>query len=199
VQERTATRRRGAQLEEALLDAAWDELVSVGYAGFTFEGVAARAKTSRSVVYRRWASRAELAIAAIAHYGRKNPFVLPDTGSLRDDVVALLRWLSERRAELAVLMSMQMSDFFAETRSTMADLRDRLLAEREGPTSMERILERAAARGEVDPERLTPRLTTLPIDLVRHEILMTGRPVTEKVIEEIVDDIFLPLVRRRAR
>src|SRR5690606_6784633 len=141
----------------------------------------------------------ELAIAAIAHYGRKNPFVLPDTGSLRDDGVALRRWLSERRAARAVVLSVPLCDFVSAPRTAVADRRTRLPGADGGPTSMERILERAAARGEVDPERLTPRLTTLPIDLVRHEILMTGRPVTEKVIEEIVDDIFLPLVRRRAR
>ncbi|GGO18283.1 TetR family transcriptional regulator [Microbispora rosea subsp. aerata] len=197
--EKTATRRRGAELEEALLDAAWDELVSCGYGGFTFEGVAARAQTSRPVVYRRWASRADLAVAAIRHYGRKHPFPVPDTGSLRDDLVALLRSFSERRSELAVLMSMRMSEFFAETGATMADLREQLLADRTGPSSLVRVLERAAARGELDPRRLTPRLTALPVDLIRHEILMTGRPVSEDVITEIVDDIFLPLVRLRAR
>ncbi len=196
--EKTASRRRGTELEEALLDAAWDELVSLGYGGFTFEGVAARAQTSRPVVHRRWASRADLAIAAIGHYGRKNPFVAPDTGSLRDDLVALLRWMSERRGELAVVMSMQMSEYFAETDSTLADLRERLLAEREGPRLMEQVLDRAAARGEIDPRRITARLADLPVDLIRHELLMTKRPVSEEVIAEIVDDIFLPLVRLRA-
>ncbi|KAB8186493.1 TetR/AcrR family transcriptional regulator [Microbispora catharanthi] len=196
--EKTASRRRGAELEEALLDAAWDELVSVGYGGFTFEGVAARAQTSRPVVYRRWASRADLAIAAIGHYGRKDPFAVPDTGSLRDDLVALLRWMSERRGELAVVMSMQMSEYFAETDSTLADLRERLLAERGGPRLMEQVLDRAAARGEIDPRRITARLADLPVDLIRHELLMTGRPVSEDVIAEIVDDVFLPLVRLRA-
>jgi hypothetical protein len=34
------------------------------------------------------------------------------------------------------------------------------------------------------------------LDLLRHEMLMTLRPVPEETIAEIVDDIFLPLVRR---
>ncbi|MEU4746994.1 helix-turn-helix domain-containing protein, partial [Actinosynnema sp. NPDC023658] len=58
------SRRRGAQLEQAILDAAWDELCEVGYARLTIEGVAIRAGTSKSVIYRRWGSRAELALAA---------------------------------------------------------------------------------------------------------------------------------------
>lgn len=59
---------------------------------------------------------------------------------------------------------------------------------------MEMILDRAAARGEIDPARLTRRIITLPSDLLRHEALMTLRPVPRSTILEIVDDIFLPLV-----
>jgi len=41
----TATRRRGPELEAALLEAAWAELVEGGYSGFTIDGVAARCST----------------------------------------------------------------------------------------------------------------------------------------------------------
>src|ERR1700689_58257 len=62
-----ATRRRGATLEHALLDAAWQELQASGYAKLTMERVADRAGTSRAVIYRRWRNRAELVIAAMRH------------------------------------------------------------------------------------------------------------------------------------
>ncbi|GAA0393779.1 TetR/AcrR family transcriptional regulator [Microbispora corallina] len=194
----TGSRRRGAELEEALLDAAWDELVSVGYGGFTIEGVAERAQTSRPVVYRRWPNRAELAAAAIAHHAARDPVVVPDTGSLRDDLVALLRVASSRRGEMAAVVSVQMGQYFAETDSSMAELRERFLAERGRPHWLEKILRRAADRGEIDLARLTPRLADLPMDLLRHELLMTLRPVPDDVIIEIVDDVFMPLVRLRA-
>jgi AcrR family transcriptional regulator len=64
------SRRRGQALDDALLDAAWDELVERGYGRFTIEAVAARAGTSRPVIYRRWPTRSDLAIAAIRHHGR---------------------------------------------------------------------------------------------------------------------------------
>jgi Tetracyclin repressor-like, C-terminal domain len=54
---------------------------------------------------------------------------------------------------------------------------------------------RGVERGEIDPERLTPRTATVALDLLRHEMLMTLQPVSEEAIAEIVDDIFLPLVR----
>ncbi|HET6737281.1 MAG TPA: helix-turn-helix domain-containing protein, partial [Kribbella sp.] len=58
------TRRRGAALEEAILRAAVEELQEVGYRELTMDGVAARAGTSKNVIYRRWPSRAALCVAA---------------------------------------------------------------------------------------------------------------------------------------
>ncbi|MFI5897715.1 TetR/AcrR family transcriptional regulator [Actinoplanes sp. NPDC051513] len=192
------TRRRGAVLEEALLEAAWQELIAVGYARFTIEGVAARAGTSRPVIYRRWPQRAELALAALRHYGRNDPVPeVPDTGSFREDLILMLRDMSERRSALVALLSVQMAEYFAETGTTPAELREQFLAVRRRPFGFDRLLERAVARGEVDPHRLTPRIAALPGDLLRHELLMTLRPASDEAIAEIVDDIFLPLVSQQ--
>ncbi len=56
------------------------------------------------------------------------------------------------------------------------------------------IFDRAVARGEADPDRLTPRVKSVAFDLLRNELLLTQRPVPRKVIDEIVDDVVLPLV-----
>ena len=58
-------RRRGAALEDAILAAAYDELSSVGYRAFTVEGVAARARTGKASIYRRWATKQELVLDAL--------------------------------------------------------------------------------------------------------------------------------------
>jgi hypothetical protein len=57
------------------------------------------------------------------------------------------------------------------------------------------ILQRAAERGEVRLDKITPRIASLPGDLLRHEMLLTPIPVSEATLVEITDDIFLPLVR----
>jgi hypothetical protein len=59
---------------------------------------------------------------------------------------------------------------------------------------MTAILERAAARGEARDE-IGPRIARLPLDLLRHELILTHQPPSQRTLEEIVDDIFLPLVR----
>jgi AcrR family transcriptional regulator len=189
-------RRRGAVLEAALLDAAWEELVDKGYDRFTIESVAERARTSRAVVYRRWPGKAELLHAAAARAGSHQPQTpVPDTGTLRGDVIELLRQVNRSRARIGVQMILQLGGYYAETGTGMAELRGAFLSGRS--SAMQRVLDRAVARGEVDPTTLTPRVAGVPFDLFRQELLMTLKAVPDQVIESIVDEVFLPLVAKR--
>lgn len=192
-EESTPRRRRGRELEEALLDAAWAELVEHGYSGFTIESVAERAATSRAVLYRRWPTKPELVRAAVGHANFKDRVAVPDTGSLREDLVELMRRTNRARARLGVFVVVQLSGYFAETGTGPSDLRNIVMA---GPgPAIETVLARAVERGEVDPAKLTPRVVGVPYDLFRQELLMTLKPVPDEVIESIVDEVFLPLVR----
>jgi AcrR family transcriptional regulator len=178
-------RRHGAELERALLQAAGDELDAVGYANLTMEGVAARAHTGKQVLYRRWSSRAELVSAAVrARTGSVIDHV-PDTGSLRDDVLGVLGWSLKRWHDVGL----------ETVRGLLADLPDLDPAVFVIMDSvMTTILERAAARGEIGTAEIDPRVAALPFTLIRYEMLLTVEPVTEKTCAEIVDNVFLPLV-----
>jgi AcrR family transcriptional regulator len=193
--DRPVTRRRGAALEGALLDAAWAELVEKGYDRFTIESVAERAQTSRAVVYRRWPGKAELVHAAAARAGTQQQLPVPDTGTLRGDVIEVLRHANQARARLGVQLILQLGGYYAETGTGMAELRSAFLSGRSDV--MQQLLDRAVARGEADPARLTPRVISVPFDLYRQELMMTLRAVPENVIESIVDEVFLPLVSVR--
>ncbi len=188
-----ATRRRGARLEAALLEAAWDELTSVGYGAFTMEGVAVRAGTSRAVLYRRWSSRPDLAMAAIRQHTRLVAADIPDTGTLRGDVLALLRHTSAVGGEILGVVSFLIAGYFSETGLPAAVLRERALAGE--PTAMQIVLDRAVARGEIEAGRLSPRIASLPLDLVRHDLIMNRSPAPDTTLVEIVDTLFLPLLR----
>ena len=186
------TRRRGRELEEALLEAAYAELIEGGLAAFTLDKVATRAQTSRPVLYRRWPAREELVIAAIRHHDEHNRPPIPDTGTLRGDLIALLKGANQHRMQLIAPVLTQLSGFFLETGRTPAQLRRELIGDR--VTSDSVIITRAIERGEIDPARITPRVAALPFDLFRHEVLMTQAPVPDEVIEEIVDSIALPVM-----
>lgn len=185
-------RRRGRELESALLDAAWAELTEHGYDAFTIDAVATRAGTSRPVIYRRWPDKHALVRAAIGHNGMKSRITPPDTGSLRGDLLATMRQASETRFGVAVFLGMQLAAYYRETGTSIADLREVMLG---GHTrGIDAIMARGIARGEIDPAKLTPRIAVLPFDLLRLHILMTFKPLPDEAIEEIVDTIFLPLV-----
>ncbi|QKW13545.1 TetR/AcrR family transcriptional regulator [Verrucosispora sp. NA02020] len=191
------TRRRGAELEQAILHAAAEELRESGYAGLTMDRVAARAGTNKNAIYRRWPHRAALGIAAY-RYLSDAVMPNPDTGSLRGDALDMLRranetWSSPHGTVLRALLAAAADD------PALLDL----MRERSGADTMDRVwlsmLERAVARGEAPPRAAHPRVATTPMMLLRAEYAMRGVPsVPDDVLLDIVDEVFLPLVRGRA-
>ena len=169
-------------------------MIDQGYAALTIEAVAQRAGTSRPVLYRRWATKADLVRAAVVHVARGDNVPVPDTGGLRDDMVAVMRQANQLRSAMTALMTYYLGAYFQETGTSPRQLREVMIGGRR--SSVDVIIDRAIARGEIDPATLTPRRRTLAFDLFRHEALMTLAPVPGSVIEEIVDDIFMPLAMR---
>ncbi|WP_345126907.1 TetR/AcrR family transcriptional regulator [Dactylosporangium darangshiense] len=180
-------RRRGPELEAALLDAVWDELAETGYARLTMEGVAARANTGKQVLYRRWPSRAHLVLAAVRHRWSSIVDDLPDTGSLREDVLSLMRRMADRFERMSPDL---VHGLLAEAGQAAPEIRERMGG------AMDTLLTRAAERGEADPSRITPRVATVAIDLLRHELFIVGARPTDETMATIVDEVFLPLVRK---
>jgi AcrR family transcriptional regulator len=187
-------RRRGQELEAALLDAAWEELVAVGFAKLTMESVAARAKTGVAVLYRRWPRKDDLVLAAMRHYGETRPIDIPDTGSLRGDMIALLTDASDGRVSFTAIVSAVFAGLLADSGLTPAGIRAQVLGDR--PLWSDEIFRRARERGEIDLDKLPPAVLTMPFDLLRHDMLMTLKPVPRERIVSIVDDLFLPLATK---
>jgi AcrR family transcriptional regulator len=187
-------RRRGEELEAALLDAAWDELVEVGFGRLTMESVAARAKTGVAVLYRRWPRKDDLVIAAIVHYRQLHAVDVPDTGSLRGDLIALLSGFGEGGIAFTTVMGAAFAGLLADAGLTPAQVRARLVGDR--PLWSLEIYRRAQERGEIDLDAIPGVVLAMPFDLIRHDLIMTLEPVSRERILAIVDDLFLPLVRQ---
>lgn len=185
-------RRRGRQLEDAILDAAWEEFVGGGYAAFTIDAVAQRARKSRHVLYRRWPTRGDLALAAIRHNNIRNTRPAPDTGSLRNDVIELLKQANDDGPRVAAIMSMHAGTYYRESGTIPAELQEAVLGNQ--ARHMDTIIQRAIERGEIDPSRASARIIKLPSELLRHEVLMTLAPVPTSTIVDIVDVVFMPLI-----
>ena len=189
-----ATRRRGEALENAILDAAWDQLVEAGYPGFSYEAIAARAGTSRPVLYRRWARREDLLVATLRKFWFSQPIKAPDLGSLREDMIGYLRNADAGRSGITTILSVQLMDYFRDTGTSFSELRDVLRGARR-TSGTDEIVARAIERGELPSEPLPERVINLPFDLLRHELFMTMQSVPEQTISQIIDVIWLPLLR----
>lgn len=192
----TGGRRRGAELEQAILRAAADELVASGYAGMTMDKVARRAGTNKNAIYRRWPGRAALGVAAYAYVADARTLT-PDTGELRGDAVELLRQVnstwSSSHGEI-------LRDLLAAAADEPALLE--LLREQAGGGALDAawvaIVDQAVARGEAPPEAVHPRVAALPMTVLRGEYALRGVPaVPDEVLMEIIDEIFMPLIRGR--
>jgi AcrR family transcriptional regulator len=185
-------RRRGEVLEKALLDAAWAELTETGYDDLTIEAVATRAGTSRAVLYRRWPSKQDLVLATLLDHVKSDPVGVPNTGSLRGDVIALLKAANELRLRTAIVVFTRLGGFYRDADTNLAELAAVVQGDR--ATVLDAIIEQAVARGEVKPGQISERVARVPVELFRYELMVRLQPVPDDVLEGIVDDVFLPLV-----
>ena len=189
----TRTRRRGERLEQAILEAAWAELAEVGYTALTIEAVAKRAGTSKPVIYRRWPSRAHLVISAWARQQPIRP-VIPNTGSLRADLIWLFTRVADRTAGM---MSETIAGVMAEAfrhPEVQTLLKERMDS---APlvTSIRTIVNNAVERGDLPPVEVPKLAARLPLDLIRSEAITCGTPIADETIAAMVDDVYLPLLK----
>ncbi|MFG2596855.1 TetR/AcrR family transcriptional regulator [Streptomyces sp. NPDC048462] len=188
------TRRRGAVLEQAILRAAAAELTESGYAALTMDRVAARAGTNKNAIYRRWPNRLALGIAAYRQLS--TTIQPPDTGSLRGDVLELLRRANRNWSSPFGTILRELISAAGGASELLAQLQDQSGDAAAAPWLT--ILGRAVARGEASPEALHPRVATVAMVLLRNEFVVRGVPAApDDVLVEIVDEVYLPLVRRR--
>ncbi|EWM16786.1 TetR/AcrR family transcriptional regulator [Kutzneria sp. 744] len=192
VDHRKGPRRRGDELNQAIFTAALEELVEVGYQRLTMERVAERARTSKASLYRRWAGRPELMMDAVIH---AFPTVgeLPDTGELRADLFAALRTMADAlNSPLGQAVRSVLAEVAIDQKAMLRH-RERFV-ERRNQLMLD-LVRRAAARGQVRPGALTPRVAAVGPALMRDHFLTHGGPITDEVVAEIVDEVLVPLLR----
>jgi AcrR family transcriptional regulator len=175
----------------AIFEMVLRELAETGYVSFSIERVAVRAGTSKPVIYRRWPTRARLVYAALRATRPVYSAEAPDTGTVRGDLTVILRRISKMVDELSPEV------FFGLTAELLHEGDSSLFAEvhERNAIIMTRILNRGVERGEIAAEKVTPRVAALPFDLVRYQLMVLQQPLSAKDMKEIIDGIFLPLVR----
>jgi AcrR family transcriptional regulator len=178
--------------EEELLAATLEVLRETGYDNLTVDKVVARAHASKTTVYRRWPSKAELVCAAFAHQVRGTA-TLPDTGSLRGDLLQL----AEIIARDAGLYASTMAGILAAS-SRIPQLRKLLVDDlyRDRRDQVHGVLRRAVDRGEIVPEVISEEIWDVLPGYISFRMLQHGRPVTAGTLRALVDELLLPSLTR---
>ena len=186
----TGTRPRvEGERELEIFEATLQVLDEVGYDLLTMDAVASRAKASKATLYRRWRGKPELVVAAIMSH--KGESVVPDTGSLRGDLLEAYcggdGGLNDPLAKSvlsAVVTAMGRDPEFAEVYR-----RDFI-----GPkvASSRAIYERARERGEVHPDVDLTVLAPALAGIVLHRAFLLGETVTPELVGRVLDEVILP-------
>ncbi|ROQ38256.1 TetR family transcriptional regulator [Frondihabitans sp. PhB188] len=190
-------RKRDHTRDPEILSAAIDVLAEEGYDGMTMEMVAARAKAGKATVYRRWGSKSELVIEAIACMKRGvAPETLPDTGTLRGDLLALIRPHSIDDADKKLKVMAGIVSLIARS-PEMSDAVNAAMVEPRA--KINRVLfQRAIDRGEISADCDVEALSLISPSMAAYRTLVQRKPVDREFLVSLVDSVILPAVGLRA-
>jgi AcrR family transcriptional regulator len=183
--------------DAVILEAALDVLAETGYTGMTVDMVAARAKAGKATLYRRWSTKAELVLEALARLPRPPIEEIPDTGSLRGDFAAADRLQypedGDRRLRImAGVMSMLADD------ERLADAANAVVVE---PwVDLNRLLlTRAIGRGEIPATTDVEGLSWVVPAMATYRVAVQRKPIPPEYVAGLIDGVLLPALGLSAR
>jgi len=193
-------RRRGDDLLEDLFDATFRLMNEVGHTNLTFQQIADAAKTSRTVLYRRWPTTFDL-LQDIYTYKAKKLFAgdffdeIKSTESMRDDLIQLLSTYQNVYEEIGIEV---LNNYFYIRMQDKERTKKPIVhvsAVEKHVQAVRKILSNAERRGE-KPRKVSKITLMLPFDLIRMENLVRmENGVNLNRIETMVDEILLPVFK----
>lgn len=185
-QQRVPGRPLDAHIEAELLRATQDLLIEQGFERLTVDAVAKRCSASKATIYRRWPSKVALAVAATAAL-LPLPEV-PDTGDLREDLLACSRAYIKDERRIAVLASLLTSARYDPMLRMAA--RDTIGSPVGG--LFEHVLARAVSRGQVAQGVDIDIISEVLPAIAFHYVTALGLPIDEHLILRVIDSVLLP-------
>ncbi|PWD50894.1 TetR family transcriptional regulator [Serinibacter arcticus] len=186
--QRRPGRRRDAAKDSAIVDAARELLVTRGFDAMTMDDVAECAGVGKATVYRRWSSKVHLAVdAMVARAPALTVESVPDTGSLRGDLMSLPRLISQAHDDAT-------TDLLAPAREhpEITDmLHQRLVRDR--VAVLRGLLERGRERGEVPEGRDLDLIASVGPAMVFYLKAFSDEPFSAASMERVIDGVLLPL------
>lgn len=185
-------RKRDHSRDPEILDAALDVLAECGYDGMTVDMVAARAKAGKATLYRRWPSKAELVIDAVVCMKSADidSAPLPDTGTLRGDLVAMIKPRSiEEGARKMRVMAGVIS--MLSRNPELADAAQAAIIEPRAAANRV-LIQRAIDRGEITGGADMEVLALIMPSMTAYRAMILKKPITADFLISLIDGALLP-------
>jgi AcrR family transcriptional regulator len=185
-------RRRDPAKDQQILDAAVEVLAETGFDGMTIDMVATRAGAGKATVYRRWASKNELVLDAVACMKRNDleSLQIPDTGTLRGDLVAMIRPPSINDAERKLKVMAGLASMLS-TAPELADAANEAIVEPRARINR-MLLTRAVERGEIPADVDIPLIALISPSMVAYRTLLLRKQIDRAFLIRVIDDVVLP-------
>ena len=177
---------RSTRVRAAAIAATLDELAERGYAALSLERIARRAEVNPTSLYRRWGSRERLVLEAMLEQVAEHVSV-PDTGSLRDDLLELARTAAANATRPEVAAMARAVAAQAPHDAELAAANQAFWAERLALDGA--IIEHAIARREVEPATDPIQVIEAVIGPIHLRLLLTGQPIDDTFLERTVDTV----------
>jgi AcrR family transcriptional regulator len=185
-------RRRDHGRDQEILDATLDVLAENGYTGLTIDMVAARAKAGKATLYRRWPSKGELVIDAVSCMKQISPEDIPDTGTLRGDLVAMVRPHSIEDSERKFKIMSGLMSMLSDAPELTDTAHEAIMAPRARVNRQ--LMQRAIDRGEIPATTDVDLISGVSQAMASYRSLMLRKPVDREFLLSIIDGIILPAV-----
>jgi AcrR family transcriptional regulator len=188
----SAGRPRSEEAHRAILDAALELLVEVGYSALTVEGVAQRAGVGKATIYRRWPSKLPLVIEA---FGDLPAFEESDSGDLATDLEQILR--SYLRVYNTTPLGAVVPSLAGELphNPELMDLFTPVVRQRRQP--LMNALRRAAERGEIPADLDLDLAADLIVGPITVRVFFTPGKLSPKLVQPMVEMALRGIGRRR--
>ncbi|MFD3995300.1 TetR/AcrR family transcriptional regulator [Streptomyces sp. NPDC058548] len=192
--EGVALRRRGPVLERAILEAALEQLGSVGWNGLTMEGVAVGAQTGKAAVYRRWPSKEDL-VADALQAGLPALDEAPDLGSVREELYELCRRVRDvMYSKPGFALRAVLHECDAEAAERFHGLIVTGVVEPSARLFRD-VLRRGIARGEVRADANNDLVVDVVPAMMMYRSKVCASEWPDREIADLIDRIMVPLLR----
>lgn len=169
---------------DAIFTAAIDLLTAHGYDGVTIEAVAHRAGVNKTTIYRWWSSKDALLAAALTE-SRVLMFAVPDTGSLRGDLLALAQSITGLLTDPATAAIATAALAAAPTHPQIAAITRSFFANR--MDREQEIFNRAVARGELRAGAGPTAIMDLLAGAIWFRLRLRNEPVEPEYLDHLVE------------